>query len=60
MAMLIAKRWASEDIAHAGLIFTNPRRFNRANLAYPGDMIFALRQFLDDPPAEGESWIWWL
>jgi len=60
MATLIARRWASEGDAHASLIFTNPRRFNRANLAYPGDIIVALRCFLADPPVEGESWTWWL
>ena len=45
---------------HAGLIFTNPTRFNRAALAYPGDLIAALRTFLHNPPVSGESWIWWL
>ncbi len=45
---------------HAGLIFTNPTRFNRAALAYPGDLIAALRTFLDNPPVSGDSWIWWL
>jgi hypothetical protein len=42
------------------LIFTNPRRFNRATLAYPGKLIAALREFLTDPPITGVSWIWWL
>ncbi len=45
---------------HAGLIFTNPARFNRAMLAYPGNLIAALRTFLDNPPASGDSWTWWL
>ena len=45
---------------HAGLIFTNPSRFNRAAVAYPGDLIAALRTFLGNPPVSGESWIWWL
>ena len=45
---------------HAGLIFTNPGRFNRAAVAYPGDLIAALRTFLDNPPVGGDSWIWWL
>jgi hypothetical protein len=38
---------------------TNPKRFNRATVAYPGNVIAALRAFLTDPPITGESWIWW-
>ena len=45
---------------HAGLIFTNPSRFNRATIAYPGNLIAALRTFLDDPPISGDSWTQWL
>ena len=45
---------------HAGLILTNPRRFNRATLAYPGNLIAALATFLNDPPVSGNSWIRWL
>jgi hypothetical protein len=58
--MPLATRWVDEHTAHAGLIFTNPRRFNRATLAYPGNLIASLREFLTDPPITGESWIWWL
>ena len=45
---------------HTGLFFTNPSRFNRAALAYPGNLIVALRTFLDDPSISGDSWIRWL
>ena len=58
--MPLATQWAGAGEAHAGLIFTNPRRFNRATLAYPGNLIAALREFLADPPITGVSWIWWL
>lgn len=58
--MPLANQWAGEHEAHAGLIFTNPKRFNRSTLAYPGTLITALREFLTDPPITGESWIWWL
>lgn len=58
--MPLAKQWASEGRPHSGLIFTNPKRFNRANLAYPGNLIAALEGFLEGPPVEGDSWTWWL
>ncbi len=56
----LAQQWASQDKAHAGLIFTNPKRFNRATVRYPDSLGVALRRFLQEPPIEGESWVWWL
>jgi hypothetical protein len=53
-------QWATEGRTHAGLIFTNPKRFDRASLSYPGNLIAALRRVLDDPPIDGSSWTWWL
>ena len=58
--MPLAAELVGAGRSHAGLIFTNPKRFNRANLAYPGDVIAALREFLTIPPITGKSWIWWL
>ena len=58
--MPLAAQWAGAGKAHAGLIFTNPRRFNRATLAYPGNVIAALREFLTRQPVTGKSWTWWL
>ena len=58
--MPLAMRWTGTSTAHAGLIFTNPKRFNRATVAYPGNLTRGLRHFLADPPISGESWIWWL
>jgi len=58
--MPLATQWASQRKPHSGLIFTNPKRFNRATLAYPGNLITSLRNFLTDPPITGESWTWWL
>ncbi len=58
--MPLATRWVDEHRTHSGLIFTNPKRFNRATLAYPGNLIASLRKFLTNPPITGESWIWWL
>jgi hypothetical protein len=57
---LLATRWAGEGRPHAGLVFTNPRRFHRASAAYPANLIAALRTFLESSPVEGASWIWWL
>ena len=51
---LLTAQWAAENRPHAGLVYTNPKRFNRATLAYPGNLINALHAFLDDPPIEGE------
>ena len=58
--MPIAAQRAGANKAHTGLIFTNPKRFNRATLAYSGNVIAALREFLTSPPITGKSWIWWL
>lgn len=57
---LLAAARAVDGEPHSGLIFTNPTRFNRATLAYPCDLIAALRTFLDAPPVSGDSWIRWL
>ena len=56
---LVAQR-AAAGSAHAGLILTNPRRFNRATVAYPGNVIAALKEFLTQLPVTGDSWTWWL
>jgi hypothetical protein len=58
--MPLVMQWAGANTAHPGLIFTNPKRFSRATLAYPGSLIDGLRRFLIDPPVSGDSWIWWL
>ena len=52
--------WLVSDRPCPALVFTNPKRFNRASLAYPGDLIAALDVFLSDPPIRGRSWLWWL
>ena len=57
---LLARQWAAEGRDHAGLVFTHPKKFHRASLAYPGNLIAGLRQFLENPPIGGASWTWWL
>lgn len=56
----LAASWATIPRDHAGLVLTSPRRFDRARVAYPGDVLAALAAFLDDPPVDGVSWTWWL
>lgn len=57
---VLAANRAVDGEPHAGLIFTNPSRFNRATLAYPGYLIAALRTFLNNRPVSGDSWTCWL
>lgn len=56
----LVMRRATTGKSHAGVIFTNPKRFHRGRIAYPGDVISALGSFAEDPPIVGDSWVWWL
>ena len=57
---VIAVRWATEGLVHTGLIFTSPKRFHRATIAYPGNLVVAKRALLHEPPDIGASGTWWL
>ena len=57
---VIATRGGAQPRPHAGLIFTSPRRFHRSTIAYPGNLVVALRALLEDPPPIGASGSWWL
>lgn len=57
---IIAIRWGVDERPHAGIVFTHPSRFNRATLAYPGNLLNALRTLLAEPPAIGSSSVLWL
>ena len=57
---VLASQWAANATPHAGIVYTNPNRFYRNTSAYPATLIAALDQFLQQPPVEGESWVWWL
>lgn len=56
----IIRAWASTGEHHAGVLFTSPRRFHRGNLAYPENLVVALRQFLSDFSPEDADWVYWL
>ena len=57
---VLSSQWAAGTASHAGLIFTDPIRFNRRTVAYPAGLIAALEHFLRQPPIEGRNWTWWL
>jgi hypothetical protein len=56
----IAALWLAGGRVHAGLVFTSPRRFNRATRAYPASLLVALRELLRTSPDLGSSGTWWL
>lgn len=55
-----AADWLAAGGVHAGLLLTPARRFDRHAAWYRSTLAEALRQFLDDPPVAGDSWIYWL
>ena len=57
---VLASQWAANATPHAGIVYTNPNRFNRNTSAYPANLIAALDQFLRQPPVKGHNWVWWL
>lgn len=57
---VLNSQWAAGAVSHAGLIFTDPIRFNRRTTACPANLIAALHHCLRRPPVEGQSWTWWL
>lgn len=57
---VLASQWAADAKPHAGIVYTNPNRFNRITSAYPANLIAALDHFLQHPPVEGQDWVWWL
>lgn len=57
---ILANLWAGDGRDHAGIVFTNPNRFNRASLAYPTNLVRALQDLLEESTAPGTSWIGWL
>jgi hypothetical protein len=56
----IVRTWASTGEHHAGVVFTSPRRFQRAQSSYPADLVAALERFLSEPPPDHRDWVYWL
>ena len=57
---ILANTWATRGESHSGIVFTNPRRFDRASLGYPGNLMKALSTLLGEATDPGLSWIRWL
>lgn len=57
---ILANEWTARGKSHAGIVFTNPNRFNRASLAYPGNLIKALKRLLSESIDPGPSFTRWL
>jgi hypothetical protein len=57
---ILANEWATKGQDHAGIVFTNPTRFDRASLGYPGNLMKALDTLLNESLDPGSSWIRWL
>lgn len=53
-------QWLVAGRAHAGLVFTSARRFDRASLSYPGVLIAALRAFSTRYPGGIDGTVVWL
>lgn len=56
----IVRTWASTGERHRGVIFTSPRRFHRARISYPRDLVVALAILLAEPPDEQQDRVHWL
>jgi hypothetical protein len=57
---ILANGWTTKGENHAGIVFTNPSRFDRASLAYPSNLIRALDALLGKATDRGSSWVHWL
>lgn len=56
----IARRWATAGLHHAGIVMTPATRYYRANTAYRGRLIAALRTLLGTAPDSTLDSIIWL
>ena len=56
----IVRAWSSTGEHHAGVVFTSPRRYHRANQAYPTNLVVGLARLLDEAPAEQADMVLWL
>lgn len=56
----VARRWSATGKHHAGIVMTPATRYYRGGLAYPGNLIAALRTLLDTAPESTPDTIFWL
>jgi hypothetical protein len=56
----IVRTWTASGEAHAGVIFTSPRRFHRGSTNYPENLVVSLTALLSSPPDDQKDWVHWL
>jgi len=56
----IVRSWSSTGEHHAGVVFTSPRRYQRASQAYPPSLVAGLAALLAEPPADRTDMVYWL
>jgi hypothetical protein len=59
----LSQQWAAAGDQHAGLVFTHPRRFNRAARNHVQTLSRALGLFVDEHAStleQVDSFVWWL
>ena len=56
----IVRAWVATGEHHAGVVFTSPRRYHRASMAYPANLVAALETLIANPPSASTDWVHWL
>lgn len=56
----IVRAWSAAGAHHSGVIFTSPRRYQRARRSYPANLVAGLEALLAAPPASQADLVHWL
>lgn len=56
----IVRGWSATGEHHAGVVFTSPRRYQRATKAYPANLVTGLTALLAEPPPDHTDMVHWL
>lgn len=56
----IVRSWSAAGEHHAGVVFTSPRRYRRANRDYPANLVAGLAALGSEPPDHQNDMIHWL